>query len=362
LSHSPRRLASLILVAVLFLPGSVSGETPVRKYLPQYWKELRDLDMTVSRNGIGKALAGLATPGLVPSPKDLTSGVKVPARFPALSPQPFDAARFDADPWVLRVLTANLFLLPPPFAADHEARMDAFALLVRGRNPDILILQEVWLERYLTGLRRRLPEYEVFAPEPAMGNPTGLAVFSRLPSVDARYRLYPSRLDFNLEEKLANKGFIAIGFSFGDRPFWIVNTHLYAHKGDLERSFTEAQFDTVKEFCAGLDGAVILGGDMNMEPAVLFPRLAGVLSVGPEGGRTAVRGGPGRRIDYVMTRSSPDWQLAVRSEAVMEPVVSDHFPVFAEITFQRGAVGLVPGASRRERHGGAFPERPDGLK
>ncbi|HOY67650.1 MAG TPA: endonuclease/exonuclease/phosphatase family protein [Candidatus Ozemobacteraceae bacterium] len=359
---APVRLAALLVGLILCFPMAAFPAKPVAKYLPPSWKSLRSLDLSMSRNGIGKLLVGLAAPDLVPSPEELAAGLKQPVRFPAASPRSSDPARFAADPVVVRVLTANLFLLPPPFAADHEARMDEFARMVRGRNPDLILVQEVWLEGYLAGLRARLPEYDAFAPEPALRNPTGLAIFSRLPVGDARYRLYPSRLDFNMEEKLADKGFLAVECSIGDRPFWIVNTHLYAHKGELERSFTEAQFDTVKEFCAGLDGAVILGGDMNMEPSVLFPRLGGMFSVEPEGGRTAVRGGPERRIDYVMTRSSADWHLAGRSEVVTEPIVSDHFPVSAEITLHRGMAGAVPGPSMREQRGGASTGRADGVK
>lgn len=333
--HVKKLLVSLVVAAGLSLPCGGLAYEPVRRYLPQYWMDLKRLDSTITRRGFGKTLTAIISPEMVPAPDALVSGLKQPASFPASVEHPIDSSRFSSHEFVLRVLTANLLLLPPPFAADHDARLDEFARIVRGRNPDLIILQEVWLESYLMGLRRRLPEYEAFAPGPNIANPTGLAVFSRLPHVDTCFRFYPGRLDFNIEEKLAQKGFLAVGFSFGDKPFWIVNTHLYAHSDDLELGFTRAQFETVKDFCSSLPGAVILGGDMNMEPQELFPLLGGVFSAEPEGGRTAVRGAPNRRIDYVMTRSSHDWSLSARSEVVMEPVVSDHFPVFAEVTFRQ---------------------------
>jgi len=329
------RASLLAMVGLLGFSCCAPASRPVEKYLPQYWKDLKNLDGTMIRSGLGRTLVRLASPELVPSPDDLSAGLKIPVRFPASMSLPIDPSRLTSNVFSLRILTANLFLLPPPFATDHETRLDEFARIVRGKNPDLILLQEVWLESYLAGLRRRLPEYEVFAPEPQIGNPTGLALFSRLPCVNAHYRYYPARLDFNMEEKMARKGFLAVGFSIDQRPFWVVTTHLYAHKGDLELSFTQAQFQTVKDFCATLPGAVILGGDMNMEPPVLFPQLDDVFSVEPEGGRTAIWGAPGRRIDYVMTRSSHDWALSAHSEAVMEPVVSDHFPVFAEVMFRQ---------------------------
>ncbi len=329
------RAGLLAVISLLCFSCCAHAYDAAEKYITRYWKDLKRFDETIFRSGLGRTLVRLTAPELVPSPEGLAAGLKVPAHFPALMPAEVDPSRFTSKTFNLRVLTANLFLLPSSFASDHEARLDEFTRIVHGRNPDLIILQEVWLESCLTELRRRLPEYEAFAPEPRVGNPTGLALFSRLACTDAQYRFYPARLDFNMDEKLARKGFLAVGFSLGQKPFWVVTTHLYAHAGDLELSFTKAQFQTVKDFCATLPGAVILGGDMNMEPPVLFPQLGGVFSVEPEGSRTAVRGAPGRRIDYVMTRSSHDWELSARSEPVTDPVVSDHFPVFAEVTFRQ---------------------------
>lgn len=334
-SELGRRLGVLAAIGFLCLFAGGCGFPYPGKAPRRYWNDLRSREAYLTRNGIGKALVELVSPRLVPSPEDLAAGLKVPASHPASMPVAIESSRFASGTFCLRVLTANLFLLPPPFGVDHETRLDGFAQIVRGRNPDLILLQEVWLERYLTGLRRRLPEYAAFAPEPRIGNPTGLVILSRLPHSDACCRAFPARLDFNLEEKLARKGFLAVKCSAGAVPFWIVATHLYAHKGALEFGFTQAQFQVVKDFSVTLADAVILGGDMNMEPGVFFPQVGGVFSVEPEGGRTAVRGDPGRRIDYVMTRSSLEWELAARSEVVMEPVVSDHFPVFSEVTFRK---------------------------
>ncbi len=308
--------------------GTFMGKAPL-----QYWRDLRSLESSMTRNGIGKMLVELTAPELVPSPQHLTAGLRVPAQYPALMPALGESSRFASETFCLRVLTANLHLLPPPFAADHETRLDGFARIVRGRNPDLVLLQEVWLERYLTGLRRRLPEYAAFAPNPRIGNPTGLVILSRLPHSDACCRTFPTRLDFNIEEKLARKGFLSVTCSAGPVPFRVVTTHLYAHKGDLEFGFTQAQFQVVKDFCGTRAEPVILGGDMNLEPGALFPLVGGVFAIEPQGARTAVRAHPGGRIDYVMSRSSLEWEVAVRSESVTEPVVSDHFPVYAEVTF-----------------------------
>lgn len=310
--------------------GTFMGKAPL-----QYWRDLRSLESSMTRSGIGKMLVELTAPELVPSPQHLTAGLRVPAQYPALMPALGESSRFALETFCLRVLTANLHLLPPPFAADHEARLDGFARIVRGRNPDLVLLQEVWLERYLTGLRRRLPEYAAFAPAPRIGNPTGLVILSRLPHSDACYRMFPARLDFNLEEKLARKGFLAVTCSAGPVPFRVVTAHLYAHRGDLEFGFTQAQFQVLKDFCGTMAEPVILGGDMNLEPGALFPLVGGVFAIEPDGGRTAVRGPPGRRIDYVMARSSLDWEISIRSEVVTEPVVSDHFPVFADVMFRQ---------------------------
>lgn len=333
-SDVARRIGAAGAIVFLCMLSAGCGGGLIGKSPRQFSHELREMESGITRRGIGKAFVELMAPELVPTPQDLMAGLREPAAYPPSISASVESSRFASGTFCLRVLTANLQLLPPPFAADHEARMDGFAQIVRGRNPDLVLLQEVWLERYLTGLRRRLPMYAAFAPEPRIDNPTGLVILSRLPHSDACYRMFPARLDFNLDEKLARKGFLALKCSAGSVPFKVVTTHLYAHRYDLEFGFTQAQFQVMKDFCGMLTDPVILAGDMNMEPRSLLPLIAGVFSVEPEGGRTAVRGSPGRRIDYVMTRSSLEWELAVRSEVVTEPVVSDHFPVFAEITFR----------------------------
>lgn len=112
----------------------------------------------------------------------------------------------------------------------------------------------------------------------------------------------------------------------GDRVY-VMATHL-ALTGEERIQQTEK----IAEIAGGLDGPVILLGDLNAEPntpevQALTTEFQDVLAgSGPEG-KTFPSDNPSTRIDYILVRSV----AGVRSARVIESLASDHRPVLAEV-------------------------------
>ena len=218
----------------------------------------------------------------------------------------------------LTVLTFNVHHCE---GLDGRNDVDRVVAAIREAAPDVVALQE--LDR---GLPRRDEVDQPAALAEALGlqldfHPSlmrskgdyGLAVAAAAPFTSERVPL--PRLG---EEEPR----IAIVATFDG---WsLVATHLSTHARSRR-----VQTAALGAIVRGIDGPVVLCGDLNQGRRTLGPLADAGLSLGPEGPPTLLRGLRRRAIDHVLVRppSKVTGLSTVPSDA------SDHLPLRAEVLF-----------------------------
>jgi len=239
------------------------------------------------------------------------------------------------------VLDANMWLLPSPWAFDQEDRLQRFLEMIASYQPEIVTLQEVWLNMDLGAFRKALPGYWAAGIPPSLYNRSGLVVFSRFPITNARYGTYPWTRDHSFVETLARKGFLQIDLDIGGRKVRVVDSHLYASRGSAENRFPVWQFEILRALTADVDCPTLVAGDLNIRQEAFDELNAGHFSTevmtGPAEERgTTVRDSV-RKIDYILGRHPQGCEITVESRSLRKPTVSDHLPVLGRVTIRFGA-------------------------
>lgn len=208
----------------------------------------------------------------------------------------------------------------------HSSRddRDALAAVVRGLEPDVLIMQEGprrfrWRTK-AAALASSFGLVMVAGGQPALGNVilTSLRV-RRRDSWEIRFPLKPGR---------HMRGAAFARCEVGGVSFTLAGSHLSTD--DEERP---SQAALLRDAVATIDGPVILGADLNDVPGSPSWDLAhqDLVDVGVDGGDTFSCAAPNRRIDTVAVSPS----IGVKSYRVERGALtlraSDHFPLVADL-------------------------------
>ncbi|MEQ8274577.1 MAG: endonuclease/exonuclease/phosphatase family protein [Deltaproteobacteria bacterium] len=215
------------------------------------------------------------------------------------------------EPTTLRVLTYNIWGIPLITPARAE-RVEAIGRAIAEVEPDLVALQEVWMERDAMELTRALeraglPHVRHFATTFPGGS--GLLVASRYPIERDHFRKYsqgqvphtPWHLDW-----IAGKGAAVVEVRTPTGPVRFSATHLQAGYGSDE--YVPVQLSQMLEASAFLtklpkrdDVPLILAGDLNADWSALPFRVlaarAGLVPTDARCGIDAILYRPGRRVD-----------------------------------------------------------------
>lgn len=244
----------------------------------------------------------------------------------------------------LKILNLNAWLMPLALSIDDWPRLDDIITLIRAHEPDLVSLQEVWRLPCLRHLKRALPEYEFHTNGGFFFNQSGLVTLSKKVAKKFTSRLFLKEKCLGFIERLGAKGFHALSVEWNQQPLVFVNTHLFS-LGNAVRGFEVAQQQLafiLKEMGEGVD--MILSGDFNMPPRAL-ERITGQEFVRDMDTRLAhlpfslyQKRGPNKyhsydtQIDFTITNMK---NVQIRTERILEPVVSDHFPELTTLTLHQ---------------------------
>ncbi|WP_233554572.1 MULTISPECIES: endonuclease/exonuclease/phosphatase family protein [Deinococcus] len=219
----------------------------------------------------------------------------------------------------LKVLTYNV-------ARGTRTNPDTLALALRQIGADIILLQEAnfYDPNFVTRLAADLPEY-------SLSSAAEVSTLTRLPVIKTQ--------TFDLPQN--RREVLVTHLKWQDKPLTIVNAHLGTVmlspvlQGDLQRvrrtrdARTE-QVGVLRSIALQVDGAVLLGGDLNTPPrGVIYRRLRDIFG---RDAHDAAGRGPGwtfpslkLRIDHQFTRD-----LQPVRATVLPGVGSDHLPLLVE--------------------------------
>lgn len=311
----------------------------------------------------------------------------------------------------MRILTYNCCALPV-LTGELKARLTRIGSEIASLDPDVVLLQEVFLPRHLRilrdGLARWRYAYSGVRAWRTFGG--GLAVFSKHPLAEpgfVRFRDQGQLLRYSLLARVSRKGFItAIVEPEGAPPFRLVATHPIADyrvwrsgpaladargaktmreylwkkgaviRGDPYPVLQGRQMAQLTAYLTGLEPGLplVVGGDFNLTPVSRlmrdFLRATGLCDC--MGGslapsimaeryyRLPYHGAPDRRIDYILLRGGRSGRFVPReARYVLErpvPVggsrsvtLSDHLGVLVELDWSEGAARLRRGGRRPGR-------------
>lgn len=272
----------------------------------------------------------------------------------------------------MRVLTYNCCALPL-FAGDIGARLKRIGCEIAALDPDLILLQEIFLPYQLEILQARLEAWPhvFFGKRSWRRHAGGLAIFSRYPLEAARftkYREQGSWLRFSALAKFSGKGYMSARLrDSSGAVFELVQTHMIADyrrsaaaeeaRRDPYPKYQRGQIEELARFVRDLSPSrpLLLAGDFNMSPhskllraflkrSGLRDSMAGVLEpslLGRRYYRLPYRPAPDKRLDYVLHRGGGKWTVNTReSRYVFKGAVqlensrvelSDHCGVFVEL-------------------------------
>jgi endonuclease/exonuclease/phosphatase family metal-dependent hydrolase len=243
----------------------------------------------------------------------------------------------------LTLLTANMWLLPPPASADNDLRLERLIRLIKKKNPDIVNLQEVWMEKYVKAIKAKLPQYNVLSPRSFWFNKSGLMTLTKFPAKHTRFNTFKTSLNFNPIELLASKGYLKTTMDINSKEFELINTHLYESAGNSKFAIRIAQAKKVLTN-ALKHNPTIVAGDFNFntdEIFKLFNTLKKEKSPTPTycatnkytqilyNALSNLNGVHHQKPDYIFVNMKKD--VSITSKAITSPLVSDHYPLLATI-------------------------------
>lgn len=212
----------------------------------------------------------------------------------------------------------------------HSSRDDlnALAAVVRGLNPDILIMQEGprrfrWRTK-AAALAHSFHMVYATGGLPSLGNVIMTSLKVRVRETwEVRFPLKPGR---------HMRGAAFARCEAGGAAFTVVGTHLSTD--DEERP---SQAELLRQAVSGIEGPVILGGDLNDIPGSASWALAhaGLVDVGDRMGFgdvcTFPCRGADRRLDTIAVTDQIGLEAYQVETGELTHRASDHFPVVADL-------------------------------
>jgi exonuclease III len=240
------------------------------------------------------------------------------------------------------MLNLNLWLLPPPFSAENKKRLKRFVKLVERLKPDVITLQEVWLNRYVDYLKIKLKDYFVFATRKGFLNKSGLVTLTRIKPTSSRIGFFGITKNHSIRERFARKGCHVIKIPIGKKIVSIINTHLYTPIKKADKKITMKQFEFLKKISSKCNA--IIQGDLNLKLNEVLKLNKGHFLCDSKKDITFSKKNKyhnsrinmfledsSARIDHVLSRILPKKKMTFRSKVIKSPLLSDHFAVFAMV-------------------------------
>lgn len=219
---------------------------------------------------------------------------------------------------VLRVLTFNVHHCE---GLDGKIDIDRVVAAIAAARPDVVALQE---------LDRGLPRSGEFDQPAAIAEAVGFP-FDFHASLTRRKGDYglavgsPRAFESSrvpLPQVGDEEPRIAIVARFDG--WTLIATHLSTHARSRR-----VQTPALGAIAAGIEGRVVVCGDLNQGQRTLGPLVSRGLVLGPSGPPTLLRGLRRRAIDHVLARPP----LEVVSLHTIPSEASDHLPLLAEVAF-----------------------------
>lgn len=237
----------------------------------------------------------------------------------------------------LKLFSLNCWLVPC-YSRENTKRIYAIIELIKKQDPDIVLLQEVWIKPYVELFKKHLSAYS-FHHSSGWLNKTGLLTGSKTP-LPCETHLFPLTSKHLLIEKIGKKGFHALHLP----AMTIINTHLYTpkngeHSDDVlkQRTGLDIAEQQLRMICNMFPkGNLIVAGDFNigqsrfMNVNTFFTYNSHNIPTIDMHYRTKIVPKYIEIIDYVLKSKSSS--LKLKTTVLTQPSISDHRPIIATVS------------------------------
>ncbi|MGV8141744.1 MAG: endonuclease/exonuclease/phosphatase family protein [Candidatus Woesearchaeota archaeon] len=230
----------------------------------------------------------------------------------------------------IRIFILNCWLLPRPFSVYNTQRLDSIISLIKKIRPDIIALQEVWLNRYVKKIEHELKDYLFIRSGSRVYNKSGLMTGLLMKHKSHEMNSFPTGKNHSLSERIAEKGYHLIELPGG---VYIVNTHLYAPQDTKTFSITKRQFESLSKKI--LPKQRIIVGDLNLELKDIRKTSHATQFSLPDDNVPVSKPNPythflfrksyhmSTRVDHIL--KTKNCRAVISKKFLYRPVVSDHF-------------------------------------
>ena len=202
---------------------------------------------------------------------------------------------------------------------------------IESEDPDVVCLQEVWLNVYVRRFISALPEFTFQFSDTLLFNRSGLVLATKRPVKSVRSGVFPDSKEHNLEEKLAGKGWQLVIFE----NVSLLHTHLYYSKGS-DFSMTQAQLQQLEAL--DLPDTTVLVGDCNLprnqfcENTTRFvcPENTTHTHTSSNSYANARFNNPSdAKLSYITP--SKEVNIRVKTNVCKQPIMSDHYALISYV-------------------------------
>jgi endonuclease/exonuclease/phosphatase family metal-dependent hydrolase len=241
----------------------------------------------------------------------------------------------------IKILSLNCWLLPPPFSVNNRERLQKIIELIRKINPHIVALQEVWLNKYVSLLKKEFSDYFAVSLNKGLLNKTGLVTLSKLKPDSVDFCFFKKTKYYSLVESFGKKGYQKISFTAGSKKFVFINTHLYDPLKGSKEKITAEQFNEIKNNCK--DKNLILAGDLNIKESDFtllnsgffynkqYKKINRCVLNKYQKIRFNRFEEYNNNVDYILPKQKNNKRLEFKIKIIKLPIISDHFPIEATL-------------------------------
>lgn len=254
-----------------------------------------------------------------------------------------------------------MWLFFPLLMRDSKNRIKKFRELVEQNKPDLIAVQEVWLNRQVKEIAKQLKGYFPLTIKGVPGhsgirskfvpfNWTGLAVFAKVKPSNTSIHLYPSiKRREGLHERYARKGFLEAVFDFDKLKLSLINTHLYDWRQYFRMSITTGQLKNMLSYSNDSDISLFCG-DFNLSNVEVVNLAGGSFIHDGATEYTSVKENKyrqgrfyhffnralydvkqNRKVDHILIKPNKNLFIKIKTIVIKEPLISDHYPLLATI-------------------------------
>lgn len=205
--------------------------------------------------------------------------------------------------------------------------------MIEKEDPDMICLQEVWLNTYVRQLKNQLPTYTFQASDTLLFNRSGLLFASKEPVQTMQSGTFPDSQEHSLEEKLAGKGWQLASF----KDVTVLHTHLYAPTESSGYGMTKAQLQQLEAL--DLPDDTVLVGDCNLPRDRFCQSTTRFVcpddkahTITSDNSYASARFNNPSDAKWSYITPTKDARVSVTASVRKQPVVSDHYALVGNAT------------------------------